>query len=547
MCVALKQEQCQNFPESRAALSLLAYCYYHQQLFVEAAEVYERLMELYPSVEDYHVYHAQSLFQAGMYEDANRAVKKVEAKELAPRVALLQGSIKFEQDDMEGCKVSMQGCTPNDPTTVLATGVVKMKEGHFDDAIQCFEDAMEILGFHPSAAYNIALCFFHQKQYDEAKNALISVVNHARDEHGELFDNKAGNMFGGAQKHATILQETYIVEATNLLAAIAFEQGHIQEANEVFDEMPQRPEEELDAITLHNQTLLSMDSDPTSGFRKLRFLLRNPPFPRDALGNLLLLLCKDQKYMEVAQMLYENTDLMGECLSSYLHDFVHALVAKDSSPEEAFEKLDVLEKEQRQKVRTTMNQYEEQSLLPDGNEAEIAKAFLDDEMSRYLPIAMAKGVPLWQSGNFQAVEQHLLESADLCRNEEVWNMNMAHACFMQGETKYKDAIKFYLPVMEMKAQQNGLLDVSPIVMANLCVSYILTKQTDLATEIIHDLEDAEEKYIKKNDGDGAQALGSCVVNLVIGTMYCQRGTFQFGINRIREALQPFARKMSPVS
>ena len=40
-----------------------------------------------------------------------------------------------------------------------------------------------------------------------------------------------------------------------------------------------RSEEELDPITLHNQALIHMEEDPTTGFRKLNFLLQNPPFP----------------------------------------------------------------------------------------------------------------------------------------------------------------------------------------------------------------------------------------------------------------------------
>ena len=39
-----------------------------------------------------------------------------------------------------------------------------------------------------------------------------------------------------------------------------------------------------------------MDDDPTTGFRKLNFLLRNPPFPPPTFGNLLLLYCKFYHY-----------------------------------------------------------------------------------------------------------------------------------------------------------------------------------------------------------------------------------------------------------
>ena len=56
--------------------------------------------------------------------------------------------------------------------------------------------------------------------------------------------------------------------------------------------MPPRGEEELDAVTLHNQALMNMDSGATAGFRKFQFLLQQDPFPAETFGNLLLLYIK---------------------------------------------------------------------------------------------------------------------------------------------------------------------------------------------------------------------------------------------------------------
>lgn len=59
--------------QSRAALSLLGYCYYHMQDFSSSAECYEQLTQLHPEVEEYKVYHAQSLYKAGAYPEATKA------------------------------------------------------------------------------------------------------------------------------------------------------------------------------------------------------------------------------------------------------------------------------------------------------------------------------------------------------------------------------------------------------------------------------------------------------------------------------------------
>lgn len=59
--------------QSRAALSLLGFCYYHIQDFTSAAECYEQLTQLHPEVEEYKVYYAQSLYKAGAYPEATKA------------------------------------------------------------------------------------------------------------------------------------------------------------------------------------------------------------------------------------------------------------------------------------------------------------------------------------------------------------------------------------------------------------------------------------------------------------------------------------------
>ena len=81
-----------NFPRSRAALSLLAFCYYNMQDFGNAVQMYESLCKYFPEVatarrnpvsasganastllglaqvQEYKIYHAQSLYKAGMWE-----------------------------------------------------------------------------------------------------------------------------------------------------------------------------------------------------------------------------------------------------------------------------------------------------------------------------------------------------------------------------------------------------------------------------------------------------------------------------------------------
>lgn len=66
------------FLQSRAALSLLGYCYYQNQDFVNAADCYEQLMLLQPEVDEYKMYYAQSLYKACLYEEAMRVSCQIE-------------------------------------------------------------------------------------------------------------------------------------------------------------------------------------------------------------------------------------------------------------------------------------------------------------------------------------------------------------------------------------------------------------------------------------------------------------------------------------
>ena len=66
------------FVQSRAALSLLGYCYYQSQDFVNAADCYEQLMMLQPEVDEYKMYYAQSLYKACLYDEAMKVSCQIE-------------------------------------------------------------------------------------------------------------------------------------------------------------------------------------------------------------------------------------------------------------------------------------------------------------------------------------------------------------------------------------------------------------------------------------------------------------------------------------
>ena len=88
-----------------------------------------------------------------------------------------------------------------------------------------------------------------------------------------------------------------------------------------------------------------------------------------------------------------------------------------------------------------------------------------------------------------------------------------------------------------------LLGISAIILANLCVSYIMTSHTvsEEAEEVMKKIE-KEEEDISYEDPD-RKLYHLCIVNLVIGTLYCAKGNYEFGISQIMKSLEPYSKKL----
>merc|ERR1711865_387337 len=104
-----------------------------------------------------------------------------------------------------------------------------------------------------------------------------------------------------------------------------------------------------------------------------------------------------------------------------------------------------------------------------------------------------------------------------------------------------EAIRYYEPVVKKQQDGDNILSVPAIVLANLCVAYIMTSQNEEAEELMRKIEKEEEK-LSWSEPD-RQCFHLCIVNLVIGTLYCAKGNFEFGISRIIKSLEPYDKKL----
>ena len=239
-----------EFPSSRAAESLLAYCHYYVSDFQSALQCYERLTKMCPEVEEYKLYYAQALFKAGHYDPALKACQNVgDSSGLATRVLMLQAAIKYEQDDLMNTKALIDQCAPEDADTLVNQACVMYKEastqgaeaGLYEKARLHFAEAMSKTSFMAELAYAIGLCHYQQKQYGPALKLIAEIIERGVREHPEL---SVGSQTEGVDVRSVgnslVLKETALIEAFNLKAAIEYQMKNYDAAQEALSDMPVR-------------------------------------------------------------------------------------------------------------------------------------------------------------------------------------------------------------------------------------------------------------------------------------------------------------------
>merc|ERR1719498_158862 len=119
----------------------------------------------------------------------------------------------------------------------------------------------------------------------------------------------------------------------------------------------------------------------------------------------------------------------------------------------------------------------------------------------------------WDRDNYMQAEKIFRTSAEFCSEHEVWKLNVAHVFFMQ-ENRFREAIRYYEPFV--RKHQEAILDVPAIILANLCVSFIMISQNEDAEELMRTIE-KEEDQLAYQDPD-KKCYHLCIVNLVLGTL-----------------------------
>ena len=115
------------------------------------------------SFNNYKLYHAQSLFKAGMYQEALKVLLQIDSADYADRILQLQCAIQYELEEIAQAKSFIGQLPPESAEALVAQGCMLYKEENYEDAKNKFQEALNLTGYQCDIAYNISLCYYKLK------------------------------------------------------------------------------------------------------------------------------------------------------------------------------------------------------------------------------------------------------------------------------------------------------------------------------------------------------------------------------------------------
>lgn len=570
--IKLLQQQQLQYHNNRATLSLLAYCYYYSHDYESSLTIYQSLIQLFPTVYNYTLYCIQCYMKLNQYDQVKQLCQKqlnnvddVSHHDQYTQL-LLQCSIESQQ--YTNAQKQLQLIIDNHDNKyhmtqlyILCTqAYILYKQNKYIEAEKLYHTVLQSLGYNSLVIYNLAATLYQQNKLNDALNETIQLIQYTHNRYPELINDKTGNQANKKSIGNTLLlKQSMLIESYNLKSAIEYRMNNYVLARQTLTDMPYRIESELDPVTLSNLALYNMNESPTDGFNKLHHLLSNPPFPQYTLHNLLLLYIKYQMYDLAADTLAENIHLHSTALTTELYDYLESIVCSTTNQAESYYKLGVLGEKYKTQLKLVANQIHRSKQLGDTNSMKQLLQQYDMRLESYMPVLMSQCVIYWNMRNYSQVEQLVQDSAEYCSEHKIWKLNVGHVFFMSGTNgdinKFNDAIRYYQPIVDdaISTQTHdkydmctGILSIPAIVLGNLCVAYIMTNQNESAEQLMRQIESDEEltyQYWCNNNITVQSQYHLCIVNLVIGTLYCSKGNYEFGINRIIKSLDPLPKRL----
>jgi len=514
----------------------MAFCCYNLQDYNRAAEFYETLTQLFPDNEEYQLYYVQSLVMGGSYADATR-IAAASTQQPSQRLLLLKAQAEMESNLLSATSSTLSKCIEDDHETVIALAALEFRSKKYDEALQTFKIARQLIGDTPMLSYNITLCHYELGEYDKA----LSIV-----------DDIVGNM----EDDTEISKDSYLVEAINLKAAILHATNKDDAAKEILSTF----DDNLDSVTIHNDVIVNSQTDPLIAMQKLDFLLSSEQFPPETLSNLLVLYMSHGQDNLAVDCMSTHKHIAKELLPTEVYNYFDALLMSTTSPLEASEMLQIQLAKYLPKLRVGKREVSSahstrpatQQHRPATSVAqrpttalerkqhahvETKQAELKTILEYYIPTLMLQAKIYFDQKDYSAAEQVLQKASDFCSDNDAYQTNLANIMFAEG--KFEESIEHFELLLKNYTEAD-ILKISPLALANLCVAYLMTDQNEKGEEVIKCIERQELLLCDTDE----PTYHSCIINLVIGTLYCSRGNYVFGIERVCKSLEPCEKNLS---
>lgn len=97
----------------------------------------------------------------------------------------LQALIRYEKGEYQHAKTLLKQ-NAEDPDSITNEGCILFKEQKYEEARQRFQDSMNLTGYSCELAYNIALCYYKQKQLAQSLKFIAEIIEKGVREHPDL-------------------------------------------------------------------------------------------------------------------------------------------------------------------------------------------------------------------------------------------------------------------------------------------------------------------------------------------------------------------------
>lgn len=109
------------------------------------------------------------MYQAGIFVDALRVLKQIsDNEEIKEQCLQLQSAILYSSEDFAGAQSVLNQRSSGTAETLNDEGCLLYQADQFESSVQRFNTALQVGGFSPLIAYNLALSHFRKKEKTQA-------------------------------------------------------------------------------------------------------------------------------------------------------------------------------------------------------------------------------------------------------------------------------------------------------------------------------------------------------------------------------------------